>query len=578
MRGARRLPAVLVCILAVALGALLPAFASADEIKPDVTLYVIENCTVCGSDHVGDWERIDLRELLGLGEDEEPESLIIKNSGPSSVDAAESDGDLRIEGLAPGKAQIVVDADNAVSGPRTLNVEVLKISDPDELPENYVLEDAYGYYMVFADPDGNPTLERPAGILWYLYIFDESFREGMTTCGSWVEPGTKYTFTDESVRAFTGWEHDGEPVDMESIPDISEFEFFHSTFGVMGTLGGDAEHRLVHGYRYVLDATWDPELVYEPEPEPEPEPSPEPKPEPSPDPDPDDIVIESENGASARPNFSDDAAYNPKDWKDVTLSVTTLEDDKSVTNAMKAYVDVLAKSATYDISLLSGDSSVFAVPDGTTMIVTLPIPEGMGTSGVGVFRVSGDGTVADMGAAVDARAGTVTFETGHFSTFAVARVGESMHRLYNRWTGEHFYTASDEEFGALVGLGWTDEGEGWVAPASGAPVYRLYNPYVEGGDHHYTMDRAEYDALEDAGWVQEGVGWFSPAEGEPGVEPLWRQYNPYATTGTHNYTTNKNENDTLVGRPRLGGGCALGGHSGGARAVTPAPFVRLSRP
>ena len=118
---------------------------------------------------------------------------------------------------------------------------------------------------------------------------------------------------------------------------------------------------------------------------------------------------------------------------------------------------------------------------------------------------------------------------------------QAMHRLYNRWTGEHFYTASATERDSLTSVGWTYEGVGWVAPASGDEVYRLYNPFVEGGDHHYTMDRHEYDALEDLGWKQEGVGWRSG-----GTVKVYRQYNPFATTGTHNYTTDENENDALV--------------------------------
>nr|WP_286163367.1 hypothetical protein [Olsenella sp. SW781] len=119
-----------------------------------------------------------------------------------------------------------------------------------------------------------------------------------------------------------------------------------------------------------------------------------------------------------------------------------------------------------------------------------------------------------------------------------------MYRLYNSYTGEHFYTASAEERDGLIAVGWTDEGLGWTAPASGDPVYRLYNPYVTGGDHHYTLSAAERDGLVEAGWEYEGVGWMS-ADASTGV-PLYRQYNPYAATGTHNYTTSKAENDHLV--------------------------------
>ena len=76
---------------------------------------------------------------------------------------------------------------------------------------------------------------------------------------------------------------------------------------------------------------------------------------------------------------------------------------------------------------------------------------------------------------------------------------------------------------------------------SGAPVYRLYNPYAPGGDHHYTMSVGERDALVKAGWRSEGVGWYSG-----GKVKVLRQYNRYAKTGTHNYTTDPREDAALV--------------------------------
>ncbi|KFJ06016.1 fused hypothetical protein [Bifidobacterium thermophilum] len=117
----------------------------------------------------------------------------------------------------------------------------------------------------------------------------------------------------------------------------------------------------------------------------------------------------------------------------------------------------------------------------------------------------------------------------------------AMYRLYNKYTGEHFYTSSSVERDSLVKVGWRSEGTGWVAPVSGAPVYRLYNPYVAGGDHHYTMSTKERDALVKAGWRSEGVGWYSG-----GSVKVLRQYNPYAKTGTHNYTTDPREDTALV--------------------------------
>ncbi|WP_248922651.1 Ig-like domain-containing protein [Olsenella intestinalis] len=118
----------------------------------------------------------------------------------------------------------------------------------------------------------------------------------------------------------------------------------------------------------------------------------------------------------------------------------------------------------------------------------------------------------------------------------------TMLRLYNPYNGEHFYTASTYERDSLVGVGWKDEGVGWIAPRhSDSPVFRLYNPFA--GDHHYTLSSAERDHLVSVGWNDEGVGWYSA--GSNGV-PIYRQYNPYAAVGTHNYTPSKGEAEALI--------------------------------
>uniref|UniRef100_UPI002ACB13E2 glycoside hydrolase family 2 TIM barrel-domain containing protein n=1 Tax=Paratractidigestivibacter sp. TaxID=2847316 RepID=UPI002ACB13E2 len=132
----------------------------------------------------------------------------------------------------------------------------------------------------------------------------------------------------------------------------------------------------------------------------------------------------------------------------------------------------------------------------------------------------------------------------------VKRVGQTMHRLYNPYTGEHFYTSDAAEVENCVAAGWNNEGVGWTAPlgsyAGATPVYRLYNSYVEGGDHMYTASEDEKESLIAAGWTYEGIGWYSaPADGSTYVEVL-RAYNPYAATGTHHYTTNEAEIDTLT--------------------------------
>lgn len=124
---------------------------------------------------------------------------------------------------------------------------------------------------------------------------------------------------------------------------------------------------------------------------------------------------------------------------------------------------------------------------------------------------------------------------------------DSMKRLYNPNSGEHFYTSSDYEKSSLVRLGWRDESVGWTSPkTSNSPVYRLYNPNA--GDHHYTKNASEKDMLVSRGWRYEGVAFYSSDDQKNGV-PIYRQYNPNAKSGAHNYTSNRAEHDRLV---RLG--------------------------
>ncbi len=138
---------------------------------------------------------------------------------------------------------------------------------------------------------------------------------------------------------------------------------------------------------------------------------------------------------------------------------------------------------------------------------------------------------------------------------------QSMHRLYNPNSGEHFYTGNDAERDHLVGLGWRSEGEGWVAPVkSTTPVFRLYNPNA--GDHHYTMSRGERDYLVSVGWNYEGIGWYSS---DTKAVTLYRQYNPNAKAGAHNYTTSGAERDHLVSVGWRDEGTAWYGTTKGAR-------------
>lgn len=118
-------------------------------------------------------------------------------------------------------------------------------------------------------------------------------------------------------------------------------------------------------------------------------------------------------------------------------------------------------------------------------------------------------------------------------------VTQTMFRLYNPNSGEHFYTSSTVERDSIIAVGWQDEGTGWIAPTEGDPVYRLYNQYA--GEHHYTTSVIERDMLVSVGWNDEGIGWYAGGE-----RPLYRLYNPNAYANNHHYSTDVGERDILI--------------------------------
>lgn len=124
---------------------------------------------------------------------------------------------------------------------------------------------------------------------------------------------------------------------------------------------------------------------------------------------------------------------------------------------------------------------------------------------------------------------------------------QTMFRLYNPNSGEHFYTASPVERAAIIAAGWSDEGYAWTAPVKSAtPVYRLYS----GTDHHYTTSEVERDYLIGIGWSDEGIGWYSDDAKGVGLHRLFNpNVNPNAPTnnsGSHHYTTSDEERGYLV--------------------------------
>lgn len=163
-------------------------------------------------------------------------------------------------------------------------------------------------------------------------------------------------------------------------------------------------------------------------------------------------------------------------------------------------------------------------------------------------------TVDSTGKVTPLREGTVTItattnDGGYKASCIVTVVNgastANVYRLYNPFSGEHFFTANDGERVYLASNGWNDEGIAWTAPySSNRPVYRVFNPYT--GEHHYTMNDDERNYLLLTGWNNEGISWYSVNTNTRGT-PIYRLFNPYIKgIGAHHYTVNTSERDYLI--------------------------------
>lgn len=129
--------------------------------------------------------------------------------------------------------------------------------------------------------------------------------------------------------------------------------------------------------------------------------------------------------------------------------------------------------------------------------------------------------------------------------FTVSPTVTPVYRLYNKNTGEHFYTTSAFERDSLLRAGWNNENIGWHAPLSGTPVYRIYNPNAKGGDHYYTISKYEAEEVVKAGWRWDNNG--QPVFYAGGNRNIYVAFNPNATaSGSHNYTIDANEQNMLL--------------------------------
>ena len=134
---------------------------------------------------------------------------------------------------------------------------------------------------------------------------------------------------------------------------------------------------------------------------------------------------------------------------------------------------------------------------------------------------------------------------------ATGEMAVPVYGLYNPNSGEHFFTANEDEAASLTLLGWEEGDIKWYAPVSGDPVYRLYNPNVTDlsgnniGDHHYTMNPAEVSSLIEAGWQKDDALFYSASVSEDNSVPVFGVYNPNAyalgMSGAHHFTINADE-------------------------------------
>ncbi|GAB2026993.1 DUF6287 domain-containing protein [Lactovum odontotermitis] len=147
-----------------------------------------------------------------------------------------------------------------------------------------------------------------------------------------------------------------------------------------------------------------------------------------------------------------------------------------------------------------------------------------------------------------------------------------IYRLYNKNTGEHFYTPSSNELISLQTAGWTSEGIGWYAPSAGDPVYRIYNPNAKGGDHYYTMNKAEADYNVSLGWKWDNNG--KPTFYSGGKIADYVAYNPNADSGAHNYTTDLNEQNNLLNVGWIYGAVAWQATAAGTNSINADQIVK----
>ena len=111
----------------------------------------------------------------------------------------------------------------------------------------------------------------------------------------------------------------------------------------------------------------------------------------------------------------------------------------------------------------------------------------------------------------------------------------NIYRFYNSSTGNHFYTASENEKISI----------------SQVPIYRFYNP--NSGDHFYTASENEKSILANtnkSGYLIEGVAFYAYNSQITNTLPVYRFFN--SANGDHFYTISEDEKKSLIDNPQWG--------------------------
>jgi Repeat of unknown function (DUF5648)/Clostridium epsilon toxin ETX/Bacillus mosquitocidal toxin MTX2 len=120
-------------------------------------------------------------------------------------------------------------------------------------------------------------------------------------------------------------------------------------------------------------------------------------------------------------------------------------------------------------------------------------------------------------------------------------------RLFNKNTGDHFYTTSESERqNAIKNLHYDNEGIAcYISPVESSgliPLYRMYN----GTDHFYTTSTNEYNvAWNQGGYNQDSldlIAGYVTANPDSSLSPLYRVYNGI----DHFYTCSEAERDDSI--------------------------------